>query len=95
MAQQDLLQLGKDIAKQQLDEDVERWIGVKISDKAQLNASVGRYTQAICECINNEVTDALSENIDFKEDIDMLTTQEEIDRYVLSITRTELTGCRA
>jgi len=94
LTDEELLQLGKDVAKQQLDDDVERHIGAKISDKAQLNASVGRYEQVICECINNEVTDALNENITFKETIDTFTTQTEIDNYMASVARLELTGCR-
>jgi len=64
------------------------------SAEAQANVSLGLYEQTICELCKAEISSALAENKVYIDHIETLTTIAEIEAYVATITRSELTGGR-
>jgi len=84
----------KEINQNAVDADCKEYIYQYWSNEAQANASMGLYDEQTTSLCKDEISAVLSENKTFIDTIAGLTSNEEIDNYVESITRTTITGGR-
>ena len=76
------------------DSDTSANIYASISAETQMNTANGLLEQSVAEIIKSEISTALSENTGFIADIEILTSNAQIDAYMAQIERTPMTGGR-